>query len=104
MTDMEKQIMVRLCAKILKETDLYDRDMEVRDLLDWICLSDQIKENNNEIRKLIGEYKQIEPECREGVKEQLKRMKELCQVRNNLYEKQNELKGQKQKIERTFER
>lgn len=31
-------------------------------------------------------------------------MKELCKERNNLYEKQNDLKGQKQKIERSLER
>ena len=36
MTDMEKKVMVRLCAKILSETDLYDTDMEVRNLIDWI--------------------------------------------------------------------
>ena len=57
MTDMEKKVMVRLCAKILSETDLYDTDMEVRNLIDWICVSEQIKSNNNEIRSLIGEYK-----------------------------------------------
>ena len=39
MTDMEKKVMVRLCAKILSETDLYDMDMEVRNLIDWICVS-----------------------------------------------------------------
>ena len=27
MTDMEKKVMVRLCAKILSETDLYDTDI-----------------------------------------------------------------------------
>ena len=27
-----------LCAKILSETDLYDTDMEVRNLIDWICV------------------------------------------------------------------
>ena len=43
MTDMEKKVMVRLCAKILSETDLYDTDMEVRNLIDWICVSEQIK-------------------------------------------------------------
>ena len=32
------------------------------------------------------------------------RMKELCKERNNLYEKQNDLKGQKQKIEKSLER
>ena len=30
MTDMEKKVMVRLCAKILTETDLYDTDKEVQ--------------------------------------------------------------------------
>jgi len=104
MTDMEKKVMVRLCAKILTETDLYDVDAEVRNLIDWICVSEQIKTNNNEIRNLTGEYKRIEPECREGVKERLERMKKLCKERNNLYEKQNDLKGQKWKIEKSLER
>lgn len=96
--------MVRLCAKILSETDLYDMDMEVRNLIDWICVSEQIKSNNNEIRSLTGEYKRIEPDCREGVRAQLERMKSLCKERDSLYEKQNDLKGQKQKIERALER
>lgn len=101
---MEKKVMVRLCAKILTETELYDTDMEVRNLIDWICVSEQIKTNNNTIRNLTGEYKKIEPDCREGVREQLERMKELCKERNSLYEKQNDLKGQKQKIEKSLER
>lgn len=66
MTDMEKKVMVRLCAKILTETELYEMDMEVRNLIDWICVSEQIKENNNTIRNLTGEYKKIEPDCRGG--------------------------------------
>lgn len=103
MTDMEKKVMVRLCAKILSETNLYDTDMEVRNLIDWICVSEQIKSNNNEIRSLTGEYKRIEPDCREGVKVQLERMKVLCKERDSLYEKQNDLRGQKQKIERLLE-
>ena len=70
MTDMEKKVMVRLCAKILTETELYEMDMEVRNLIDWICVSEQIKENNNTIRNLTGEYKKIEPDCREGVRVQ----------------------------------
>ena len=104
MTDMEKKIMVRLCAKILLETDLYDTDIEVRNLIDWICVSEQIKTNNNEIRKLTGEYKRIESKCREGVREELERMKELCKERDELYEKQNDLKGQKKKIESVLDR
>ena len=68
MTDMEKKVMVRLCAKILSKTDLYDTDIEVRNLIDWICVSEQIKSNNNEIRSITGEYKRIEPDCQEGVR------------------------------------
>ena len=101
---MEKKVIVRLCAKILTETELYDTDMEVRNLIDWICVSEQIKTNNDIIRNLTGEYKKIEPDCREGVRAQLERMKELCKERNNLYEKQNDLKGQKQKLEKLLER
>lgn len=104
MTDMEKKVMVRLCAKIVEETDLYETDKEVQNLIDWVCLSEQIKENNNTIRSLTGEYKKIEPDCREGVRTQLERMKELCKERNSLYEKQNDLKGQKWKIEKSLER
>ena len=103
MTDMEKKVMVRLYAKILSETDLYDMDTEVRNLIDWICVSEQIKSNNNEIRSLTGEYKRIEPDCREGVRAQLERMKALCKERDSLYEKQNDLRGQKQKIEKALE-
>ena len=103
MTDMDKKVMVRLCTKILIETDLYDTDNEIRNLIDWVCVSEQIKENNNKIRNLTGEYKKIEPECREGVRERLERMKALCKERNDLYEKQNDLRGQKQQIERGFE-
>lgn len=102
MTDTEKKVMVRLCAKILTETELYETDAAVRNLIDWICVSEQMKENNNKIRSLTGEYKQIEPECREGVREQLERMKKLCEERNGLYEKQNELKGQREKLERSI--
>ncbi|RKJ39054.1 hypothetical protein D7X25_29860 [bacterium 1XD42-8] len=96
--------MIRLCAKIVAETDLYETDKEVQNLIDWVCLSEQIKENNNTIRNLIVEYKKIEPDCRKGVRTQLERMKELCKERNNLYEKQNDLKGQKQKLEKSLER
>lgn len=102
MTDMEKKIMVRLCAKILLETDLYDTDIEVRNLIDWICVSEQIKTNNNEIRKLTGEYKRIESKFREGVREELERMKELCKERDGLYEKQNDLRGKRNEIERSL--
>lgn len=71
MTDTEKKVMMRLCTKILAQIDLYEIDTEVRNLVDWICVSEQMEENNNKIRSLTGEYKQIEPEWREGVKEKL---------------------------------
>ena len=104
MTDTEKKVMVRLCTKILMKTDLYETDIEVQDLVDWICIWEQMKENNNKIRSLTGEYKQIEPECRERIREKLERMKKLCEERNDLYEKQNELKGQREKLEKSFVR
>ncbi len=94
--------MIRLCAKIVAETDLYETDREVQNLIDWVCLSEQIKENNNTIRNMTGEYKKIDPDCREGVRAQLERMKELCKERNSLYEKQNDLKGQKYEIEKSL--
>lgn len=34
MTEMEKGVMVRLCAKILAETDLYESDLEVWSSID----------------------------------------------------------------------
>ena len=75
---MEKKVMIRLCAKVVADTDLYETDKEVQNLIDRVCLSEQIKENNNTIRNLTGEYKRIEPDCREGVRVQLGRMKQLC--------------------------
>ena len=76
----------------------------MQNLIDWVCLSEQIKENNNTIRNLTREYKKIELDCREGARAQLERMKQLCKERNSLYEKQNDLKGQKYKIEKSLER
>ena len=58
----------------------------------------------NTSQNLAGEYNQIEPDYREGVRAQLERMKKLCKKRNNLYEKQNDLKEQKQKVEKSLER
>ena len=79
--------MVRLCAKIVVETDLYETDKEVQNLIDWVCVSEQVKVNNNTIRSLTCEYQKIQPECRKRVREKLTRMKELCKERNSLYEK-----------------
>ena len=46
--------------------------------------------------------KKIGPDCREGVRAQLERMKKFWKECNNLYEKQNDLKGQKYKIENCY--
>jgi len=94
MTDTEKRVLARLCVEIVAETELYITDTEVRNLVDWVCLSEQMKANNNEIRILTGEYKRIEPQCQEGIKECLEQMKSISKERNRLYEKQNELRGQ----------
>ena len=104
MTDMEEKVMVRLCVQIVADTDFYETDKEVPNLIARICLSEQIKENDNTIRSLTEEYKKIEPDCRKGVRAQLERMKELCKERNDPYEKQDNLKGQKWKIEKSLER
>ena len=103
MTDMEKKVLMRICTKIAAETELYVTDSEMQNLIDWVCVSGQIKENNNRIRELTGEYKQIEPGCREGGREKLERMKEVCRERDNLFEQQNDLKGRQRRIEKALE-
>ena len=41
---------------------------------------------------------------KEGIREKLECMKKLCEERNSLYEKQNELKWRREKLERSFVR
>ncbi len=41
----------------MADTDLYETDKEMQNRIDWVCLSEQIKENNNTIRNLTGEYR-----------------------------------------------
>ena len=55
-----------------------------------------------EFDKLTGEYKQIESGCREGVREKLERMKEVCRERDNLFEQQNDLKERQRRIEKAM--
>lgn len=57
---------MRLCAKIVAETNLYEADKEVQNLIDGVCLSEQIKKNNNTIQNLTREYKKIEPRLPRG--------------------------------------
>lgn len=49
------------------------------------------------IRNLTGEYKRIEPECKEGTRERLERIKALCKEQNELYKKQNEKNSRSRK-------
>ena len=53
---------VWLRAKMVTETDIYETDKEVQNLIDWVCLfvyclSEQFKSKNNTIHNLTGEYK-----------------------------------------------
>ena len=47
-TDTRK-VMVQLCAKILLETGFHDSYIEVHNLINWICVSEQIKSNTEDI-------------------------------------------------------
>ena len=103
MTEMEKKIMVRLCAKILQYVNLSE-DKEADNLIHWVITSNSLKENNNEIRKVTADYKKVQPEVYGAIREALKANQEICKKRNELYEKQQDLKGKLFKIERDLER
>lgn len=78
LTEQDKKLTAKVDGQ-QKQTFMKWR--EVQNLIDWVCLWEQIKENNNTIRNLTGEYKKIEPDCREEVWAQLERLKELCKER-----------------------
>lgn len=95
--------MVRLCAKILQYVNLSE-DKEADNLIQWVITSNSLKENNNEIRKVTADYKKVQPEVYSEIQEALKANQEICKKRNELYEKQQDLKGTLFKIERDLER
>lgn len=95
--------MVRLCAKILQYVNLSE-DKEADNLIQWVITSNSLKENNNEIRKVTADYKKVQPGVCSGIREALKANQEICKKRNELYEKQQDLKGTLFKIERDLER
>ena len=99
MTDMEKKIMLRLCAKVIEYVD-FETDPEAERLVNWVILDNQRKQNNNEIRSLMAEYKKSEPERRESIYADIKRGKEICDRRDELYESQQEIKHKLWKMER----
>lgn len=70
----------------------FGEDKEVELLVDWVLTQHAIKENNNKIRGLMGEYSKGENYRRQSIKEALERGKEICNERNKIYEEQQELK------------
>ena len=64
MTDMEKKVMLRLCAKVIQYAD-FETDRQAKRLVNWVILDNQRKQNNNEICSLMAEYKKGELERRE---------------------------------------
>lgn len=87
MTDAKKKVMVMLCNKLIQYADL-DGDKEVELLVDWVLTQHAIKENNNKIRTLMGEYNKDENDRRCSIKAALnvgKRyaMKETKYMKNN---------------------
>ena len=99
MTDMEKQVMLRRCAQVQQYAD-FETDREAERLVNWVILDNQRKQNNNEIRSLMAEYKKGEPERRESIREALEQGKEICGRRDELYESQQEVKHKLWKLER----
>lgn len=55
--------MLRLCAKVMQYAD-FETDREAERLVNWVLLDNQRKQNNNEIRSLMAEYKKGEPKRR----------------------------------------
>lgn len=70
----------------------FGEDKEVELLVDWVLTQHAIKENNNKIRGLMGEYSKGENDRRKSIKDALERGKEICNERNKIYEEQQELK------------
>ena len=103
MTEMEKHVIFRMAVKLV-EYGIIEQDKETENLVQWFLLSSRIKENNAEIRELMKNYKETELSAREGVKEALKRTQEICRRRNELYHKQNDLKGTVYKLEQELSR
>ena len=98
MTDMEKKVMLRLCVKVIEYVN-FETDPEADRLVNWVILDNQRKQNNNEIRSLMAEYKKSEPERRESIQAAIKRGEEICDRRNELYETQQEIKQKLWKLE-----
>lgn len=99
MTDMEKKVMLRLCAKVMQYVDITE-DLEAENLVNWVLLNYERKQKNNEIRELMGEYKRSEPERRASIKEALAQGIKLCERRDKLYQEQQEIKHKLRQTEK----
>lgn len=99
MTDMEKQIMFKMVVKLV-QYGIINEDKEAENLVQWFLLMNQMKESNAEICGLMKEYIETEFLAREGIKEALKRNQEVCKRREELYHKQNDLKGEIYRVEK----
>lgn len=103
MTDMEKQVMFKMAVKLV-QYEIINEDKEAENLVQWFLLMNQMKDINTEIRELMKEYKETELPAREGIKEALKRYQEVCKRREELYHKQNDLKGEIYRVEKELSR
>ncbi len=75
----------------------------MQNLIAWVCLSGQIKDNNNFNPQSYREYKKIEPDCREEVAGAVGAHERTLQVAETVcYESRMSLKGQKFKIENYY--
>lgn len=78
----------------------FEIDPEAERPVNWRILDNQRKQDNYEIRSLMTEYKKSEPERRESIHAAIKRGKEICDRRDELYESQQEIKHKLWKLER----
>ena len=78
MTDMEKKVMLRLCAKVIQYAD-FETDRQAKRLVNWVILDNQRKQS---------------------IREALERGKEICGRRDELYESQQKVKHKLWKLER----
>jgi hypothetical protein len=99
MTDTEKKIMLRLCAKVMEYAD-FATDKEAEHLVNWVLLFNERKQNNNEIRRLMAVHKEVTSEKNGSIKAALERGKAICEKRDQLYEGQQKIKHKLWKLEK----
>ena len=111
--DGQKEQISRLTDKVMEQSDTIERLQEKASDLGRL----ERHFGREQVQLIVERSKALEQAerankrpkrafemSREGVRAQLERMKELCKERNSLYERQNDLKGKKYKIEKSLER